>query len=140
MVKNFQNFLLYIWQNTKKIIYNISVKFEIADGTIYLDSVSIDNLLNSQTKQEEVPEIENKTNRVSNILWTVRSLYSNIKSFILSKVRSIKQFFFTLTSCQYPFSMLSTRSKYFKKLIHIVKVIGNVYTFKLNVRRKQNHS
>ena len=64
----------------------IDLKLEIVNGTIYLGSVTIDDILHPKTRYKK-EDNGHKKNTISNIVWKLRTIYSNIKFFISGKIK-----------------------------------------------------
>lgn len=107
---------------------NIDIKFEIINGIIYLNSVFINDLLKPQTEQE-TSNIGNKPNKISNILWSLHNIYSDIKIFISNKTKSIKQFFGTVNIFA---DISSVSSQYISRKLLNERIINNEYQRTLN--------
>lgn len=108
---------------------NINVKFEIINEAICLNSVTIADLLNSQAKQEKTQTVKKKTNKISNILWTLHNLYLHLKSFILNKIKNIKQIFNTINIFT---DISSLSSQYISRKLLNERIINNEYQRTLN--------
>ena len=108
---------------------NINVKCEIINGAICLNSVTIADLLNSQAKQEKTPTVQKKTNKISNVLWTLHNLYLHLKSFILNKIKNIKQIFNTINIFT---DISSLSSQYISRKLLNERIINNEYQRTLN--------
>ena len=107
---------------------DINLKLEIINGTIYLNSVSIGELLKKQTTQTK-PNIKYRNSNISNIFWKLHNIYSNIKIFILNKTKHIKKFFGKVSIFT---DISSMSSQYISRKLLNERIIKNEYQRTLN--------
>nr|MCR4662326.1 hypothetical protein [Endomicrobiaceae bacterium] len=105
----------------------ISLQLDIINGTICLNSIPVNELLQTQTTQTE-SDIKHKTG-ISNILWKLHDIYSNIKLFISTKTKNIKNFFNTINILTY---ISSVSSQYISRKLLNERIINNEYQRTLN--------
>ena len=107
---------------------NIDLKFEFADKTPYLGSVPIDDILNPKARYKK-EDTNRKKSTVSNILWTLHSIYSNVKMFISNKTKSVRKLFGNIEKFT---DISSISSQYISRKLLNERIIKNEYQRTLN--------
>ncbi len=106
----------------------IDLEFEIVNETMYLGSVPIDDILNPKTRYKK-EDNSRKKSTVSNIVWKLHDIYSNIKVFISQKTKSIRQLFSGINTFT---DISSLSSQYISRRLLNERIIKNEYQRTLN--------
>lgn len=107
---------------------DIDLKLEIVNGTIYLGSVPIDDILNPKTRYKK-EDNGNKKNIFSDISWRLHNIYSNIKAFISKKTKRIRKMFGGINTFA---DISSLSSQYISRKLLNERIINNEYQRTLN--------
>ncbi|WP_372520683.1 hypothetical protein [Candidatus Ruminimicrobiellum ovillum] len=106
----------------------VDLEFDIVNETLYLGSVPIDDILTPKTRYKK-EDNNRKKSTISDIMWKLHDIYSNIKTFISQKTRSIKKLFGGINTFT---DISSLSSQYISRKLLNERIIKNEYQRTLN--------
>ena len=111
----------------------IDLEFKIVNETLYLDSVSIDDILKPKPRYKKERN-NHKKSGIFNLFWILHDAYSKVKQLILNKTKDIRKHFGAINTFT---DISSLSSQYISRKLLAERIIKNEYQRTLNSLNKK---